>query len=126
MMLTASYSRPTASASTPGSESGSIFTSASTKKTGNERFFASRRNYDIARGIDAQGQWRCRVLEQSWRIGGASGPEVAALQAFRADPALRVIRAWCIDLGVRAAQAAVIASGGGANSLEHPAQRLAL
>ena len=26
------------------------------------------------------------VLEQSWRIGGASGAEIAALEAFRADP----------------------------------------
>jgi len=33
------------------------------------------------------------VLEQSWRIGGASGPEVAALEAFRADPLLRAVRA---------------------------------
>jgi hypothetical protein len=33
------------------------------------------------------------VLEQSWRIGGASGPEVAALEAFRADPSLRAVRA---------------------------------
>jgi alkylation response protein AidB-like acyl-CoA dehydrogenase len=34
------------------------------------------------------------------------------------------VRAWCIDLGVRAAHAAVAASGGGANSLDHAAQRL--
>lgn len=34
------------------------------------------------------------------------------------------IRSWCIDLGVRAAHAAVVASAGGANSLDHPAQRL--
>jgi alkylation response protein AidB-like acyl-CoA dehydrogenase len=39
------------------------------------------------------------------------------------ENALRV-RAWCVELGVRAAYAAVIASGGGANGLEHPAQRL--
>jgi hypothetical protein len=58
---------------------------------------ASRRNYDIARGIDGEGCVRCGVLEQSWRIGGASGPEVAALQAFRADPMLRAVRAWCIE-----------------------------
>ena len=48
--------------------------------------FASRRNYDIARGLDAAGRLCCGVLEQSWRIGGASGAEVAALEAFRADP----------------------------------------
>jgi alkylation response protein AidB-like acyl-CoA dehydrogenase len=34
------------------------------------------------------------------------------------------VRAWCIDLGVRAAHAAVTASGGAANSLDHAAQRL--
>src|SRR5204862_7292956 len=33
-------------------------------------------------------------------------------------------RAWCIDLGVRAAHMAVVTSGGAANSLDHPAQRL--
>jgi alkylation response protein AidB-like acyl-CoA dehydrogenase len=32
-------------------------------------------------------------------------------------------RAWAIDLGVRTAHAALTASGGAANSLDHPAQR---
>ena len=45
---------------------------------------ASRRNYDVARGLDAEGRWRCGILEQSWRIGGASGAEIAALERFRA------------------------------------------
>ena len=61
--------------------------------------FASRRNYDVARGRDPPGRWCCGVLEQSWRIGGASGPEAAALQAFRAHPALGAVRAWCIEAG---------------------------
>lgn len=60
--------------------------------------FASRRNYDVARGRDAEGRWRSGVLEQSWRIGGASGAEVAALEAFRADPALRTVRASTVEL----------------------------
>jgi hypothetical protein len=60
-------------------------------------FFASRRNYDVARGRDAHGRWRCGVLEPSWRLGGASGPEVAALEAFRADAALTAVRAWCVE-----------------------------
>ncbi|WP_433927316.1 acyl-CoA dehydrogenase family protein [Sorangium cellulosum] len=34
------------------------------------------------------------------------------------------VRAWCIDLGVRAAHAAVAATGGSANLLDHAAQRL--
>jgi hypothetical protein len=37
------------------------------------------------------------VLEQSWRIGGASGAEIAALEAFRADPGLRVVRASTVE-----------------------------
>jgi len=45
-------------------------------------FFASRRNYDVVQGRDARGELRCGVLEQSWRIGGASGAEVAALEVL--------------------------------------------
>ncbi len=45
-------------------------------------FFASRRNYDVIAGHDAQGNWRCGVLEQSWRMGGASPAEIVALEAF--------------------------------------------
>jgi len=55
--------------------------------------FASRSNYDVAQGTDAEGKWRSGVLEQSWRIGGASGAEIAALHAFRADPTLRIVHA---------------------------------
>lgn len=60
--------------------------------------FASRRNYDVARGQDAGGRRRSGVLEQSWRIGGASGAEVAALEAFHADPSLRAVRAATVEL----------------------------
>lgn len=56
-------------------------------------FFASRRNYDIARGRDAAGQLRSGVLEQSWRAGGASSAELLALQAFARDRSLRQVRA---------------------------------
>ena len=56
-------------------------------------WLASRRNYDIARGRDPGGQWRSGVLEQSWRIGGATAAEIAALEAFRDDPALQAVRA---------------------------------
>lgn len=54
---------------------------------------ASRCNYDVAQGVDDDGQLHCGVLEQSWRIGGASGAEAAALHAFRATPALARVRA---------------------------------
>ncbi|WP_043310679.1 DUF3182 family protein [Pseudomonas sp. ML96] len=54
---------------------------------------ASRRNYDVAQGIDNQGQQRCGVLEQSWRVGGASAAEILAIEAFSADPQLSSVRA---------------------------------
>jgi hypothetical protein len=56
--------------------------------------FASRRNYDVVRGVDHRGQPHAGVLESSWRIGGASGAEAAALLRFRDEP----VRRW---LGVR-------------------------
>jgi hypothetical protein len=61
-------------------------------------FFASRRNYDVAQGRDARGRCRSGVLEQSWRIGGASGAEIAALEAFRASPELHAARASTVEV----------------------------
>lgn len=61
-------------------------------------FFASRKNYDILVGRDARGQPRSAVLEQSWRVGGATGPELAALEVFRADPARRHVVASCVEI----------------------------
>ena len=55
--------------------------------------FASRRNYDVVSGIDSRRSKRTGVLEQSWRMGGASAAELAALDAFRADPTIRSARA---------------------------------
>lgn len=54
-------------------------------------FYASRRNYDIAQGLDSDGKQRSGVLEQSWRMGGASSAELAALQCFVNDPGMRAI-----------------------------------
>jgi hypothetical protein len=59
---------------------------------------ASRRNYDVARVLDADGVWQWGVLEQSWRIGGASPAEVAGLEVFRADSAVRAVRSSSIEL----------------------------
>jgi hypothetical protein len=53
--------------------------------------FASRRNYDIGQGVDATARWRSGVFEASWRIGGASTAEVAAMAEFQADPALQIV-----------------------------------
>jgi hypothetical protein len=58
--------------------------------------FASRRNYDVIQGRDAAGTLRSGVLEQSWRIGGASGAEVVALEALR-DPAIGVVQASSVE-----------------------------
>lgn len=60
--------------------------------------FASRANYDVAQGIDDAGQWHSGVLEQSWRIGGASAAELAALAAFKAAPAMRAVRASTVEV----------------------------
>lgn len=60
-------------------------------------FYASRRNYDIAQGLDSNGKPRSGVLEQSWRMGGASSAEVAALQSFINDPGMRAIRVSSVE-----------------------------
>jgi hypothetical protein len=60
--------------------------------------FASRRNYDVVQGLDAAGRRRSGVLEQSWRVGGASGAEIVALEAFRAGPAPRAVRASTVEI----------------------------
>ncbi len=57
----------------------------------------------------------CRAATAKAQLG--SGEEVTT------DERLKV-RAWAIDLAVRCAHAAVTASSGAANSLEHPAQRI--
>jgi hypothetical protein len=59
---------------------------------------ASRRNYDVAAGTDGQGMLRVGVLEQSWRLGGASGAEIAAFEAFKADPMLVAVEAACVEV----------------------------
>lgn len=61
-------------------------------------FFASRRNYDIAQGIDGRGRVCSGVLEQSWRIGGASSAEIFALAALREGGCGPVIRASSLEL----------------------------
>ncbi|MEP7294913.1 MAG: DUF3182 family protein [Burkholderiales bacterium] len=58
-----------------------------------EGLMATRANYDIAQGVDYHGVAHSGVLEQSWRIGGASGAELVALQVFAADPTLAAVRA---------------------------------
>lgn len=59
---------------------------------------ASRRNYDVASGSNARGEVRSGVLEQSWRAGGASGVEIAAMEAFLNDPTLLAVRGSCYEV----------------------------
>ncbi|RTZ44794.1 DUF3182 family protein [Candidimonas sp. SYP-B2681] len=61
-------------------------------------FFASRRNYDVASGLDSKGNQRCGVLEQSWRTGGASAAEIAALETFHTRTDVRVVRASTMEI----------------------------
>jgi Protein of unknown function (DUF3182) len=61
-------------------------------------WFASRRNYDVALVISNNDRRGCGVLEQSWRIGGASPAELVALEAFRAEPSLHAVRASCVEV----------------------------
>jgi hypothetical protein len=61
-------------------------------------FYASRRNYDILLGRDAAGRRRSAVLEQSWRAGGATGAELAALEVFRADPGRDRVRTCTVEV----------------------------
>ena len=56
-------------------------------------FIASRRNYDVAQGIGADDWPQSGVLEPSWRVGGASSAELAALATFARNPSLKIVRA---------------------------------
>ena len=63
-------------------------------------FVASRRNYDVGQGLDGAGQWRSGVFEASWRAGGASTAELAALTAFAQDLSLHVFETSAVkDFG---------------------------
>lgn len=57
------------------------------------QLLASRRNYDVAVGRSEHGALEHGVLEQSWRIGGATPAEVVALAAFAADQKLQRVNA---------------------------------
>ena len=61
-------------------------------------FMVSRRNYDVAQGLDGKGRRRSGVLEASWRSGGASTAELAALKEFAQDPTLQVVEASAVKL----------------------------
>lgn len=58
------------------------------------QFYASRRNYDVIYGTAWDGSDRAGVLEQSWRMGGASMAELLAISAFLDAPSLTSVQAW--------------------------------
>jgi hypothetical protein len=58
---------------------------------------ASRRNYDVGQGIDARGHRRSGVFEASWRLGGASPAELAAVHLFAESPSLEVVQASTVE-----------------------------
>ena len=41
---------------------------------------------------------RIGVLEQSWRVGGATGAEIAAFEAFRAEPDTKSVRCSTVEV----------------------------
>jgi hypothetical protein len=58
---------------------------------------ASRRNYDVGQGRDPAGRWHSGVFEASWRFGGASPAEIAALQAFAERPDLDGVQVSTVE-----------------------------
>ncbi|KQM30903.1 DUF3182 family protein [Sphingomonas sp. Leaf10] len=58
----------------------------------------TRRNYDVIEGTDATGERRIGVLEQSWRVGGASGAEIAAFEALRDEPDTHAVRCSTVEV----------------------------
>jgi hypothetical protein len=59
---------------------------------------ASRRNYDVAAGVNSYGERRIGVLEQSWRAGGASGAEIAAFEALVRDPGRSAVTCMTMEI----------------------------
>lgn len=57
---------------------------------------ASRRNYDVGKGIDGSGHRWSGVFEASWRCGGASTAELAALTALSRDSRLSAVKASAV------------------------------
>ncbi|KXF79148.1 hypothetical protein ATN84_05300 [Paramesorhizobium deserti] len=54
---------------------------------------ASRKNYDVLVGTDSRGKRKIGVLEQSWRLGGATSAELLALEALKETPSLAAVEA---------------------------------
>ncbi|MCD9007701.1 DUF3182 family protein [Luteimonas sp. XNQY3] len=57
----------------------------------------SRRNYDVLWGSDSHGNPHGGVLEQSWRVGGATPAELAAFDLLDREPALSRVIASTVE-----------------------------
>lgn len=57
----------------------------------------SRANYDVAQGTDAKGNWCSGVLEQSWRVGGASAAEIEAVAVLVQQPRRQRVRTRTVE-----------------------------
>ncbi|KLI99435.1 hypothetical protein WQ56_12370 [Luteimonas sp. FCS-9] len=57
----------------------------------------SRRNYDVLWGSDRHGHPHGGVLEQSWRVGGATPAELAAFELLGREPALSRVLASTVE-----------------------------
>lgn len=57
----------------------------------------SRRNYDVLWGSDAHGHPHGGVLEQSWRVGGATPAELAAFDLLDREPGLARVLASTVE-----------------------------
>ncbi|WP_435656570.1 DUF3182 family protein [Brucella pituitosa] len=55
---------------------------------------ASRRNYDVLVGPITENGVRCGVLEQSWRVGGASPAEILAMEKLMQDESITAVQAF--------------------------------
>ena len=58
---------------------------------------ASRRNYDVGQGADSSGRSRSGVFEASWRVGGATPAEVAALEVFARDSSIDIVHVSSVE-----------------------------
>lgn len=57
----------------------------------------SRRNYDVLWGSDAHGRALGGVLEQSWRVGGATPAELAAFDLLDREPGIARVLASSVE-----------------------------
>nr|WP_274425086.1 DUF3182 family protein [Chelativorans sp. YIM 93263] len=59
---------------------------------------ASRRNYDVACGRAHDGALRMGIIDQSRRVGGATGAELVAAEVLVKDPDARAVRARSAEI----------------------------